>query len=116
MLVLEKLRAICQQIPEYREIVKSHPANPRARDFFDIHIITQTFPLDINNQKIRDMLVAIFGVKKVPLYYLSHVSKYREFHRRGFSSLKDTVRSGTKLEEFDFYFEYVLNMINTIKF
>lgn len=80
MLVLEKLRAICQQIPEYREMVKSHDASSRARDFFDIYIITQTFPIDMNSQKIRDMLVAIFGVKKVPLYYLSQVSKYREFH------------------------------------
>ena len=37
MLVCEKIRAICQQMPEYREIVKSQSAKPRARDFFDIH-------------------------------------------------------------------------------
>lgn len=34
MLVCEKVRAICQQMAEYRELVKSQP-RPRARDFFD---------------------------------------------------------------------------------
>lgn len=115
MLVLEKLRAICQQIPEYREMVKSHDPVPRARDFFDIYIITQKFPIDMNNQRIKDMLIAIFAVKKVPLDYLNQVSSHRDFHRREFVSLKDTVKSGVKLKDFDFYFDYVIGMINTTK-
>ena len=115
MLVLEKLRAICQQIPEYRKIVKSHPAAERARDFFDIYIITQQFPIDMNNQRVKDLLAAIFSVKKVPLEYLNQVLSYRDFHRIGFSSLKDTVKSGVELKDFDFYFDYVIDMINAIK-
>jgi len=115
MLVLEKLRAICQQIPEYREIVKSHPPAARARDFFDIYTITQQFPIDMNNQRVKDMLFAIFAAKKVPLDYLKQISSYRDFHRRDFVSLKDTVKSGVELKDFDFYFDYVINMINTTK-
>lgn len=115
MMVLEKLRAICQQIPEYRKIVKSHPSSPRAKDFFDIYIITQQFSIDMNSQRIKDLLAAIFAVKKVPLDYLSQVSIYRDFHRTDFASLKDTVKSRIKLKDFDFYFDYVIDMINTIK-
>lgn len=114
MLVLEKLRAICQQIPEYREMVKSHNPAPRARDFFDIYIITQKFPIDMNNQRIKDMLLEIFAAKKVPLDYLNQVSSHRDFHRRDFVSLKDTVTSGVILKDFDFYFDYVISIINTI--
>lgn len=115
MLVLEKLRAICQQIPEYREIVKSHPPAARARDFFDIYTITQQFPIDMNSQETKDLITAIFAAKKVPLDYLNQVSNHRDFHRTDFVSLKDTVKSGVELKGFDFYFNYVIDMINAIK-
>lgn len=115
MLVLEKLRALCQQIPEYRKIVKSHPPAARARDFFDIYTVTQQFPIDMNSQRIKDLLAAIFAAKKVPLDYLNQVSSHRAFHRGDFVSLKDTVKSGVELKDFDFYFDYVIDMINTTK-
>ena len=115
MLVLEKLRAICQQIPGYREIVKSHPPAARARDFFDIYTITQQFPIDMNSQRIKELLAAIFSVKKVPLDYLNQISSHRDFHRADFVSLKDTVKSGVELKDYDFYFDYVIDMINTTK-
>lgn len=38
MLVIEKLRALCQQMPEYPH--RGHPA-PRARDFYDICEVLQ---------------------------------------------------------------------------
>jgi predicted nucleotidyltransferase component of viral defense system len=108
MLILEKLRAICQQIPEYREkIVKSHPPGPRARDFFDIYTIAQTFPIDLNNDRTKMTLYAIFEVKKVPINYINQISAQREFHRTDYVSLKDTVKSGVDLKDFDFYFDYV---------
>lgn len=37
MLAFEKLRAICQQMPEYSTIVKNPGQSARARDFFDIY-------------------------------------------------------------------------------
>ena len=40
MIVCEKLRAICQQMPEYGPVVKRNRAgSPRARDFIDIHTL-----------------------------------------------------------------------------
>lgn len=116
MLVLEKLRAICQQFPEYREkIVKSHDPTSRARDFFDIYTITQKFPIDMNNERTKIMLESIFRAKKVPINYIYKISDQREFHRTGFASLKDTVKSGVDLKEFDFYFDYLQDMVNSIK-
>lgn len=116
MLVLEKLRAICQQIPEYREkIVRSHPPSSRARDFFDIFTITQMFPIDMNNEKTKVILESIFNAKKVPMNYINQISSQREFHRTGFVSLKDTVKSGVDLKDFDFYFDYLLDMVHSIK-
>ncbi len=38
LLVIEKLRAICQQMPEYSEIIGVKTQRARARDFFDIYI------------------------------------------------------------------------------
>jgi Nucleotidyl transferase AbiEii toxin, Type IV TA system len=44
MIAAEKLRAICQQMPDY-------PLNPhghaRARDFYDIHTVVTRAPVDI---------------------------------------------------------------------
>ena len=38
MIYAEKLRAICQQMPEYSPM--RHPGSPRARDFYDIHLLS----------------------------------------------------------------------------
>lgn len=46
MLAIEKLRAICQQISEYKDIVVSMTAKSRARDFYDIYNLTEAFKLD----------------------------------------------------------------------
>lgn len=45
MIVFEKLRAICQQMPEYRQIVKQPSQSARAKDFFDIFIISEKFEI-----------------------------------------------------------------------
>jgi predicted nucleotidyltransferase component of viral defense system len=37
MIAAEKLRALCQQMPEYAP--RRHPGAPRARDFYDIHLL-----------------------------------------------------------------------------
>jgi len=116
MIVLEKIRAICQQMPEYRKLVNSHPESPRARDFFDIYTITQQFPIDINNKRTQTMLKAIFKAKKVPIGYIYRIDNYRDFHRGDFDSLRDTVKSGVILKNFDFYFDYLLEMLKSAKF
>ena len=48
MLVAEKLRAICQQMPEYSSYLKKH-ATPRGRDFLDIHTVVEHFNVDFGS-------------------------------------------------------------------
>jgi len=109
MMVLEKLRAICQQMPEYRDLVRSHPGSPRARDFVDIHAVMDHFPgVDLASSENRLLLRQIFKAKRVPLELIGRVANFREYHREGFASVVDTVRPGITLQGFDFYFDYVI--------
>lgn len=114
MLVLEKIRAVCQQTQQYRQMVISHVPVPRARDFFDIYTITQAFPIDMNSERTKTLLKAIFNAKKVPLSFINDIADHRDLHRTDFDSLKDTVKIGTDLKGFDFYFDYVLGLLRSM--
>ncbi|MCU7521768.1 MAG: nucleotidyl transferase AbiEii/AbiGii toxin family protein [Ignavibacteria bacterium] len=115
MILCEKIRAICQQMPEYGKIVKSNSQSARARDFYDIYIIIEKLNIDITLTKNRALLEAIFEAKKVPLYLMDKISEYREFHRPDFQSVKDTVLPTEELKEFDFYFDYVVEKCQMLK-
>lgn len=114
MIVIEKIRAICQQHPQYRTIVKSHAPSARARDFFDIYTITQTFPIDFTKKRTKGLLRACFESKKVPFSLIHKVASQREFHSKDYPSLRDTVKKGVELRPFDYYFDYVLDLLNSI--
>jgi predicted nucleotidyltransferase component of viral defense system len=114
MLVIEKIRAICQQHPEYREIVKRHAPNSRARDFFDIYNILQLYPIDFGSERIRKILTACFESKKVPMHLIHKISSQRELHSTGYPSLRDTVTNREELKEFDFYFDFVVKLLDSI--
>lgn len=106
MIIFEKLRSLCQQMKQYQ--YRKSTATARARDFFDIFTVLNYFK-DINitsNENIA-LLNNIFDSKKVPIELLKYIKDYKEFHRSDFSSLKDTIKPDVKLEEYDFYFEYV---------
>ena len=111
MLVCEKIRAICQQMPEYREIVKSQSAKPRARDFFDIHHMITNYDVDVSTDEFWYTLIGMFRAKKVPLSLLGRISKHREFHRDDFGSVRDTVAVSIKLREFDFYVNFLVERL-----
>jgi len=116
MIVCEKLRAICQQMPEYGPVVKrSRSGGARARDFLDIHTLITERKLDMTLEKNKELLSAIFKAKKVPLSYLDWIKNYREFHSADFPAVKDTIKAGVKLQSFDFYFNYVLDLIEQLK-
>lgn len=113
MIVFEKLRAICQQTPEYKSIVKTHQSTARARDFLDIYVVCENFRINLASN-IR-LLQNIFDAKKVPLSFINKIRNYREFHRQDFNALKDTVRADVVLREFDFYFDYVVKKCKELK-
>jgi len=108
MMVFEKLRAICQQMPEYKQEVNNPSQSARARDFFDIYTILENFKINISSPKNVKLLNNIFLAKRVPLKLIGLISKYRDYHKNDFVSVVDTVFSGVDLKDFDFYFDYVV--------
>lgn len=115
MIVCEKLRAICQQLPEYAPIVKrsGRPGSPRARDFIDIYTLVDTLKLDINTEKSLDILRKMFELKRVPFEWLGKIAESREFHRQDFPAVQATVSTDIQLQPFDFYFDYVVRLASS---
>jgi hypothetical protein len=110
MIAIEKLRAICQQMPEY-----PHTGNkkPRASDFYDIYQVLTTCGIDLGTDENQALIRHIFGAKEVPLGLLGKISRERHFHRQEWRAVIDST-SGT-LQEFDFYFDFVLNELARLK-
>jgi hypothetical protein len=109
MLAAEKLRAICQQDPEYP--LRGHPA-PRARDFFDIHTVVEKLGVDPAAGGFASLVRAIFAAKQVPLHYLGRIQEAREFHSADWPSVVETISEAH--EDFDYYFEFVLKLVARI--
>jgi hypothetical protein len=107
MVVAEKLRAICQQMPEYRQMVKKHLAG-RARDFVDLHMLIQEFHINLANPEFHEILRSVFAAKKVPLRLLGKITHHREDHQGDFVAVLDTIRPGFELEDLDFYVDFIV--------
>jgi hypothetical protein len=107
MIVIEKLRAICQQMAEYTE---PRLASARARDFFDIHEAITKRAIDLTTPANLDLMRLIFEIKKVPLSLLLLIRNTREFHRPDWYSV-----DAGQVESFDFYFDFVLAQIERLK-
>lgn len=107
MFVCEKLRAICQQMDEYTRTVRKHRAF-RARDFLDIYVAADFFPIDFGSSDFHDTLEKTFAAKRVPLRLLGDMESVREIHRDNFDTVRATVKPEFSLREYDFYFDYVL--------
>lgn len=116
MIVAEKLRAICQQMPEYGPVVKrNRPGSARARDFVDIHALVAGRGIDMRAEQNRALISHMFTAKRVPLRLLGLIGNSREFHRQDFPAVTDTVKAGVVLEEFDFYFDFVVDLVERLK-
>lgn len=105
MIAAEKLRAICQQLPEYA--LRKNPA-PRPRDFFDIHTIATRANCDITAPEHRDLVTNMFAAKQVPLHYLERIGadEVRAFHAQEWPAVQNAVRGTT--QPFDVYFAFVV--------
>lgn len=114
MLVCEKLRAICQQMPEYVSVTKSNPS-ARARDFVDVHTVAERFSVDFRVQGFQEILYKTFEIKRVPLGLIQSISEYREYHREDFVAVVTTVKPGGQLHDFDFYFDYVIEKCRVLE-
>lgn len=113
MIVYEKIRAICQQLPEYKYNM-GHFKKSRLKDFYDIYKIVKNNHINRNRLNLRD-LTEFFDAKEVPLELLNQISKYKEHFKEGESQLLETL---TKEEStnynFNTIFDYVVNLIAEI--
>jgi len=116
MIVCEKLRAICQQMEEYAQIVKrGYAGSARPKDFVDIHTLLHALDLDFTGEEMQRILVPMFEAKRVPLLLLGQVKDQYDFHVTGFPSVVATVAPDFDLKEFRFYFDYVTDLIDRLK-
>lgn len=115
MIVAEKIRALCQQMPEYREMLKSPAASPRARDFFDVHTIVKERFVDLGTQEAALTVRMMFEAKRVPLNLIGLVETTREFHRENFDAVEQTLPPGVDVYPFDFYFDFVIAQLEALR-
>lgn len=111
MIAIEKLRAICQQMPGYPP--NRTPA-ARARDFFDIHLIVTQTGTDLSSPENKELLPHIFAAKEVPLALLQSIAEQREFHRPDWDSVRASLAQ-EDLNSFDFYFDFVLQQVASMQ-
>lgn len=118
MIVFEKLRAICQQMKEYTQVVKSSQT-PRPRDFYDIYVILENLDpnIDFTDSQNHDMIRMFFEVKQVPLYLLGKIAdpEIQDFHQQAFPSVESIVKTDKPLESFGFYYDYVVQKVQGLK-
>lgn len=116
MIVCEKLRAICQQMPEYGPVIqRSRPGNQRARDFIDIDVLLRGYPIDLGSERIQAMLREVFAVKRVPLILLDRIRDTRDFHATGYQEVRAAMRPGISVEPFDAYFDRVVTACELLR-
>lgn len=109
MIAAEKLRAICQQMPEYKFGTKS----PRARDFYDIYQIITKEQIDLTSRENLSVISAVFAAKEVDVVLLDNISKYRDFHALDWPSVEASIAGSS--ESFDFYFDFVVRLASAIQ-
>jgi predicted nucleotidyltransferase component of viral defense system len=110
MLAIEKLRAICQQMPEYE--LRRNP-KPRARDFYDIHAIVTTEKVAITTPENIELVRNIFAAKSVPLSLIRNIKNTRDYHVIDWPAVEQSV-SG-ELKDFDFYFDFVAELAEQLQ-
>jgi len=116
MIVCEKLRAICQQMPEYGQIIqRSSQGNQRARDFIDIEALVKKFCIDLSTEESQQMVEQMFAAKRVPLAYLSKIPETKDFHALGYDEVRAAMKPGVRVEPFCHYFDLVVNEVNKLE-
>lgn len=118
LIVFEKLRAICQQMPEYLKSIGKDPefGRPRPRDFYDIHTILESdkIPeLNLGSKENQQHLLKCFEVKKVPNILIAAIKNTYQFHAQEESKLRDSILNKEEYAGFEYYFNYVVEVINT---
>jgi hypothetical protein len=111
MIAAEKLRALCQQMPEYVHR-RYKAARPRARDFYDIHAILTDGGVDLTMADGHKLIRQIFDVKDVPFRLLGKISEQRAVHEQDWPAVLDSIPTTlSKPRDFGFYFDFVVQYV-----
>jgi Nucleotidyl transferase AbiEii toxin, Type IV TA system len=110
MMAVEKLRAICQQMPEYE---MRRNAKPRARDFYDIHSIVTAGGIDLTDADNVELVRNIFAAKSVPLSLIGNIRNTRDYHIVDWPAVEQSVAG--EINDFDFYFEFVVELAEKLQ-
>lgn len=118
MVVIEKLRAICQQMPEYKEKMNVK-VSPRPRDFYDIYSVIEgnnKLQDDLLTSESKKMIKEVFEIKNVPIELLECIKleETKIFHKKDFGTVEQTVYASNNLEDFDFYYRYVCELVEKL--
>lgn len=116
MIAFEKLRALCQQLQAYKDIVPSFSPRPRARDFYDIHLIMEQFGIDPSTPENKELILNIFAAKRVPPGFIQQIPEHVDIHRQDWQNVLDTLSAREKVESFDFYVGYVMEKFGALTF
>lgn len=118
MIAFEKLRAICQQLPAYGEIIPSHSPRPRARDFYDMHLIMDQHRFDVDTDVAKELIRTIFSVKRVPLTFIQQIPQYADIHRQDWQNVLDTLPNTERdsTQPFEFYLDFVYKTFGGLTF
>ena len=116
MIVCEKLRAICQQMPEYAEIIQRKGlGNQRARDFVDIEALVTKFKIDLGTAEAHAMVSQMFDLKRVSLALIGKIESTHDVHALGYEEVKAAMKPGVKLAGFDHYFNFVVSLCKKLE-
>ena len=96
-------------------VKRDRPGSARARDFIDIYAIMNARRVELATRPNRELLAHIFAAKRVTLSLLRKIGEYREFHRTNYEAVVATVKAGVTLKEFDFYVDFVLDLIQQLE-
>lgn len=109
MILFEKIRALCQTMPEYKKIVTSAKQKYRARDIYDICLILENRELKLE----KDLLIEIFKAKQVPLELIGNLESLREYNRDNWQTVVATIpeEDRSTLKSYDYYFNKVIEIV-----
>jgi predicted nucleotidyltransferase component of viral defense system len=110
MLVIEKLRALCQQMKEYKYHTNGKP--PRTRDIYDIYVLMEKLEVSLSNE--IDLIKDVFAIKEVPVELLTEIQNYKTHYLEGLQQLSDTIPGGLTEEKFNECFDFVVNLVNEV--
>jgi len=110
LLVVEKLRAVCQQHPDYPYRGKKN----RTRDLVDIYHLTKDHQTEGFLEECKRELPKSFAAKEVDVGFLKALydEAFVEMLRDGFPQVKDTLKGSAY--PFETYLEYVRMLISKI--